>query len=1058
MYNLSFKMMNLVFIMMNLVFIMMNSQAAPRSRVPPPLSEDVQKRLYGPGKDLVGFRRKMAMDKAHVCVGFGSSSPPRAGPGSREVETDERAFGAGWTVITGVATKREGGEEAAPASPEQEPVKFVAVAVRKAPPKAGAGLRRLDAAGHAKREKQRFPAKPQPPPLAGAKSPVESAAGTELLGIIADAHNAISSKRPAVTGLRSHQAAAKASEPGPEPEPEPEPKSEPVPEPAAEAEVLSPRVARVDDVGGAGMYRVLASATVRESPDATSKKVGEFKKGAVIDVVHAQTNAQGVTVFQTVTVPSGKKRGGWVKLETSKEPSPTPHSLEQQDALDRTAADAPAVATADVLSPQPDEVEPESDEEPSPLPSSTTATASGALIGTRVAAAVDEKVRKAILGEKIASTTEDEVVLDDEQVDAVDDDSKTSHVAGAQPEPETSSMISSADSQEYVVNRELDAATAELMAGVDSMDSDDLLSKMEGWLDFDSAASAVGPALDSTTAWETHYAETGAAAAEPESEPALEPQPEPEPNPEPEVLSPRAPEAQQLVVSIADIGGPGMYRVLASATVRESPDATSKKVGEFKKGAVIDVVHAQTNAQGVTVFQTVTVPSGKKRGGWVKPETSKGKPLLERVPSPTPQEPAHEEPTVHAHVAAVGGGSKEDATAAACEWLADKGHADAVGQTACSALAAAEMPCGEWIQELESMDSEGILVAFLGSLKNMPVAADFARSRSPSPSTEPEKPLDLEPASSSVRSSTVTISVMCPLNHKPGQPVKIETDHGTVTVPAPAGIEAGDMFDAEVEVLTAGGSDSLTTVAAGELSGGSLDDLYDQLQATVSPTSVTADDSQAPAAETKLTPSPRASLAESQPSDDYEDDGGAARPDMDIGKWLDEIGANGSIEDAFLDADINTLEDLSNVISTPADLEKYLPSTDLVKLGWLEVARIRREEGTHMSSRATEAANLLAVVCPEGVSAGEKVVVEGPDGQDIDAMVPEGVVAGQTFEVDIGAVGTLVSVSSGPTMTVTVPAGCAGGDIIAITVSDGQELQVRVPDGVDEGEEFECAT
>ena len=739
--------------MMNLVFIMMNSQAAPRSRVPPPLSEDVQKRLYGPGKDLVGFRRKMAMDKAHVCVGFGSSSPPRAGPGSREVETDERAFGAGWTVITGVATKREGGEEAAPASPEQEPVKFVAVAVRKAPPKAGAGLRRLDAAGHAKREKQRFPAKPQPPPLAGAKSPVESAAGTELLGIIADAHNAISSKRPAVTGLRSHQAAAKASEPGPEPEPEPEPKSEPVPEPAAEAEVLSPRVARVDDVGGAGMYRVLASATVRESPD-----------------------------------------------------------------------------------------------------------------------------------------------------------------------------------------------------------------------------------------------------------------------------------------------------------------ATSKKVGEFKKGAVIDVVHAQTNAQGVTVFQTVTVPSGKKRGGWVKPETSKGKPLLERVPSPTPQEPAHEEPTVHAHVAAVGGGSKEDATAAACEWLADKGHADAVGQMACSALAAAEMPCGEWIQELESMDSEGILVAFLGSLKNMPVAADFARSRSPSPSTEPEKPLDLEPASSSVRSSTVTISVMCPLNHKPGQPVKIETDHGTVTVPAPAGIEAGDMFDAEVEVLTAGGSDSLTTVAAGELSGGSLDDLYDQLQATVSPTSVTADDSQAPAAETKLTPSPRASLAESQPSDDYEDDGGAARPDMDIGKWLDEIGANGSIEDAFLDADINTLEDLSNVISTPADLEKYLPSTDLVKLGWLEVARIRREEGTHMSSRATEAANLLAVVCPEGVSAGEKVVVEGPDGQDIDAMVPEGVVAGQTFEVDIGAVGTLVSVSSGPTMTVTVPAGCAGGDIIAITVSDGQELQVRVPDGVDEGEEFECAT
>ena len=68
-----------------------------------------------------------------------------------------------------------------------------------------------------------------------------------------------------------------------------------------------------------------------------------------------------------------------------------------------------------------------------------------------------------------------------------------------------------------------------------------------------------------------------------------------------------------------------------------------------------------------------------------------------------------------------GGESKEGATAAACKWLAEKGHAEAVGQTACSALDAAEIPFGEWLQELHSMDSEGEgkLDAFIGTLKHL---------------------------------------------------------------------------------------------------------------------------------------------------------------------------------------------------------------------------------------------------------------------------------------------------------------------------------------------------
>jgi CRP-like cAMP-binding protein len=88
----------------------------------------------------------------------------------------------------------------------------------------------------------------------------------------------------------------------------------------------------------------------------------------------------------------------------------------------------------------------------------------------------------------------------------------------------------------------------------------------------------------------------------------------------------------QLAGGLSDFSsGPIKFAVLATCTVREGPEASSKKVGELKPGATIDVVQEQTNGDGLKVMQTITPPPGSNRGGWVKVKTSKGKQLLGQV-------------------------------------------------------------------------------------------------------------------------------------------------------------------------------------------------------------------------------------------------------------------------------------------------------------------------------------------------------------------------------------------------------------------------------------------
>lgn len=77
---------------------------------------------------------------------------------------------------------------------------------------------------------------------------------------------------------------------------------------------------------------------------------------------------------------------------------------------------------------------------------------------------------------------------------------------------------------------------------------------------------------------------------------------------------------------------PTAYTVLHQATVREGKDASSKKVGNLKKGTVIEVVGQSRNSDGLEVLRTTT-----PLAGWLKIFTSKNVQLVERqTGSPPP--------------------------------------------------------------------------------------------------------------------------------------------------------------------------------------------------------------------------------------------------------------------------------------------------------------------------------------------------------------------------------------------------------------------------------------
>ena len=66
------------------------------------------------------------------------------------------------------------------------------------------------------------------------------------------------------------------------------------------------------------------------------------------------------------------------------------------------------------------------------------------------------------------------------------------------------------------------------------------------------------------------------------------------------------------------------------------------------------------------------------------------------------------------------------------------------------------------------------------------------------------------------------------------------------------------------------------------------------------------------------------------------------------------------------------------------------------------------EEAAKSDAAATDDgvddAEFMLVACPEGVVPGQLILVTTPDGRDVEAEVPEGISAGDEFEVFIGVV------------------------------------------------------
>jgi hypothetical protein len=126
-----------------------------------------------------------------------------------------------------------------------------------------------------------------------------------------------------------------------------------------------------------------------------------------------------------------------------------------------------------------------------------------------------------------------------------------------------------------------------------------------------------------------------------------------------------------------------------------------------------------------------------------------------------------------------------------------------------------------------------------------------------------------------------------------------------------------------------------------------------------------------------------------------------------------------------------------------------------------EAARIAADEGSAVSSAdgsLDEHATAMEITCPDGSRPGDLILIEGPDGEDIEVVVPDGVGPGETFEYLEAGTGTDMQdtrLGSPSRLEITCPDGSGPGDLILIEGPDGEDIEVVVPDGVGPGETFE---
>merc|ERR1712039_150441 len=115
-----------------------------------------------------------------------------------------------------------------------------------------------------------------------------------------------------------------------------------------------------------------------------------------------------------------------------------------------------------------------------------------------------------------------------------------------------------------------------------------------------------------------------------------------------------------------------------------------------------------------------------------------------------------------------------------------------------------------------------------------------------------------------------------------------------------------------------------------------------------------------------------------------------------------------------------------------------------------------------MGASASGAANNVATFAaqvPEGSQPGSQINVTTPDGQRLQVSVPDGLGPGSSFDVSyVPLVRPQAGNSPDATVSkfcVTVPEGAQPGSQVTAMAPDGQVLVVTIPDGISAGNFFE---
>ena len=154
--------------------------------------------------------------------------------------------------------------------------------------------------------------------------------------------------------------------------------------------------------------------------------------------------------------------------------------------------------------------------------------------------------------------------------------------------------------------------------------------------DMGARQAAQAAAAAAAAAAEAAAVAEAAAAAEEEAAAATAAEAEAVAEAEAETAAEAEAEAEEEATKAGAFEPPIKFRVLHNSTIRKGMEKEDAANGEHPKGAVIEVVQEKKNSLGLTIYKTITPAKGKKNGGWVKLETSKGKLQLERVESETP--------------------------------------------------------------------------------------------------------------------------------------------------------------------------------------------------------------------------------------------------------------------------------------------------------------------------------------------------------------------------------------------------------------------------------------